>query len=280
MPEIGCFLSSEEQGPHQLLEIARLAEEAGFRSVLISDHYHPWTDRQGESPFVWSVIGAIAGHHRVAGDHRRDLPDGANPSRRCSPRPRPPPQLLLEGRFRFGVGSGEALNEHILGDRWPPADVRLEMLEEAVGVIRELWTGRTVSHRGRHYTVERARIYSLPDEPPPILVSGFGPKATGLAARIGDGFVNTAPDRRRRSRLPGARRHGTGRRGDQGLLGPDEAAARKLAFDLWPTTGVAGELSQELPTPEHFEQACAERRPRTMIATRSCAAPTPNAMPR
>src|SRR4051812_28192167 len=95
--------------------------------------------------------------------------------------------VLLDGRFALGVGSGEALNEHILGDAWPSADVRLEMLEEAVEVIRELWSGRQVEHYGTHYAVENARIYTLPDELPPILVSGFGPKAVDVAAEIGDG---------------------------------------------------------------------------------------------
>ena len=101
---------------------------------------------------------------------------------------------MLEGRFILGVGSGEALNEHILGDVWPSADVRLEMLEEAVALIRELWTGEVVTTEGKHYKVDHARIYNLPETPPEIYVSGFGPKATELAARIGDGYINTAPD--------------------------------------------------------------------------------------
>jgi G6PDH family F420-dependent oxidoreductase len=153
------------------------------------------------------------------------------------------------------VGSGEALNEHITGTRWPPTDVRLDMLEEAVTVIRKLWEGATVNHHGRHYTVENARIYSLPETPPPMLVSGFGPKAMALAAKIGDGFVNTAPD----VEAIKAFRDGGGRgrtvAAAKVCWGDDEAACRKLAFDRWPTTGVPGELSQELPTPAHFEQA-------------------------
>jgi G6PDH family F420-dependent oxidoreductase len=254
MPTIGCFLSSEEHGPDFLVRTARQAEEAGFPGVLISDHYHPWTNRQGESPFVWSVIGAIAGSTSL-----RVTTGVTCPTVRIHPaviaQAAATSQILLQGRFCLGVGSGEALNEQILGDRWPPADTRLEMLEEAIDVIRRLWRGETITHHGRHYTVERARIYSLPDRPPPIFVSGFGPKSTTLAARIGDGFVSTAPDA---DAVRSFR--------EQGGAGPviaavkvcwgrDEGAARKLAFDLWPTTGVPGELSQELPTPEHFEQA-------------------------
>src|SRR5207302_9912993 len=102
---------------------------------------------------------------------------------------------LMPGRFFLGVGTGGNLNEHVLGDRWPGADERLEMLEEAVALMRELWRGELVSHRGRHYTVDRARIYSLPDEPPPIAVAAAAPKAAELAGRIGDAFVSTAPDK-------------------------------------------------------------------------------------
>jgi G6PDH family F420-dependent oxidoreductase len=103
-------------------------------------------------------------------------------------------QLLCDSRFRLGVGTGEKLNEHILGDRWPSAEVRLEMLEEAVEIIRGLWRGDVYSHQGPHFTVENARIYSLPDCPPPVIVSGFGEKSVAGAARFGDGFVSTKPN--------------------------------------------------------------------------------------
>jgi G6PDH family F420-dependent oxidoreductase len=164
--------------------------------------------------------------------------------------------VMFEGRFLFGVGSGEALNEHILGDRWPTADVRLEMLEEAITVIRLLWSGEAVSHHGRHYRVEHARLYTLPESPPPILVSGFGPKAVDLAARIGDGYCITMPDADLVSRFRSA---GGGDKLVQGGLkvcyGSDEAEARKTVRRLWPNEGLPGELAQVLPMPEHFEQA-------------------------
>jgi G6PDH family F420-dependent oxidoreductase len=254
MAEVGVFLSSEEHGPEFLVATARQAQEAGFRSVLISDHYHPWTNQQGESPFVWSVIGAIG-----ATTNLRVTTGVTCPTVRIHPaiiaQAAATCQRLLGGRFALGVGSGEALNEHITGTRWPPTDVRLEMLEEAVTVIRALWEGGMVNFHGRHYTVENARIYSLPDRPPPVLVSGFGPKSVSLAAAIGDGFVNTAPIA---ETLRSFREQG-GRGPTVGLLkvcwDRDESAAAKLAFDRWPTVGVPGELSQELPTPAHFEQA-------------------------
>lgn len=101
---------------------------------------------------------------------------------------------MLPGGFTLGVGSGEAINEHITGARWPSADERLEMLDEAVGVMRELWAGDFVYHHGPHYTVENARLYSRPASPPPVYVSGLGPRAAALAGRIGDGYISTQPD--------------------------------------------------------------------------------------
>jgi G6PDH family F420-dependent oxidoreductase len=253
---IGYFLSCEEFGPHELVEQARLAQRAGIDRVWISDHYHPWNDRQGQSPFVWSVIGALAtatpGMHVTTAVtcptlriHPAVLAQAAATS-----------AVLLEGRFAFGIGSGEALNEHILGTHWPEADVRLEMLEEAVDVMRGLWRGRQFSHRGRHYTVENARIYTLPDEPPPVLVSGFGPKSVDLAGRIGDGYVTTMPDAELLRRFRDAGGDGKiAQAGTKVCWGPDERECVKTVHRLWPNEGLSGELAQVLPTPAHFDQA-------------------------
>src|SRR4051812_2439315 len=168
MATVGIFLSSEEHSAPFLVDTARRAEEAGFTAAWISDHFHPWTDEQGESPFVWSTIGAIAAATRSL----RVTTAVTCPTLRLHPaivaQAAATSATLLPGRFGLGVGTGEALNEHIFGDAWPAHEVRLEMLEEAVAVIRELWQGGIVNHRGPHYTVDRARIYSLPDEPPPI----------------------------------------------------------------------------------------------------------------
>jgi G6PDH family F420-dependent oxidoreductase len=154
------------------------------------------------------------------------------------------------------VGSGEALNEHILGDRWPHAAERLEMLEEAVEVIRKLWRGGVQSHRGRHYRVEHARIYDLPREPPPVIVSGFGPRAVQLAARIGDGYCTVGPDAKSVSQFRASARDGTLVQGGLKVCwAPDEHSARKTVHRLWPNEALPGELAQILPTPAHFEQA-------------------------
>jgi G6PDH family F420-dependent oxidoreductase len=255
---IGYFLSSEEYDPRELVEQARLAQRAGLDRLWISDHYHPWTDTQGQSGFVWSVIGALA--TAVPGMHVTTAV--TCPTVRIHPaivaQAAATSALLLDGRFSLGVGSGEALNEHILGDHWPEADVRLEMLEEAVEVIRGLWEGGQFSHRGTHYTVENARIYSLPDTPPDILVSGFGPKAIDLAARIGDGYCGVMPEAELIDRF---RSGGGGGKLAQGgtkvCWGPDEAECVRTVHRLWPNEALEGELAQVLPTPAHFEQASA-----------------------
>jgi len=254
--KIGYFLACEEFVPRELVRQAKLAEEAGFSGLWISDHFHPWNDAQGESAFVWSVIGALA--------EATSLPVATGvtcPTVRIHPavmaQAAATSAALLGGnRFVFGVGTGEALNEHILGDHWPAADVRLEMLEEAIELMRELWTGRQVSHDGTHYVVENARIYTLPDEPPPVYVSGFGPKAVDLAARVGDGFCLVSPDADAVRRF---RENGGGDKpvqaGAKVCFGGDEAACRATAHRLWPNESLPGELAQILPTPAHFEQA-------------------------
>jgi G6PDH family F420-dependent oxidoreductase len=252
---IGYFLSSEEYTPAQLLEQARAAEKAGFEALWISDHYHPWVDAQGQSPFVWSMIGALSQVCRLPVTTAVTCP-----TVRIHPavvaQAAATSAVLHEGRFQLGVGSGEALNEHIFGDAWPEAAVRLEMLEEAVTVMRELWKGDDVSHRGRHYTVQNARIYTLPDSPPKVYVSGFGPKAIDLAARIGDGFVSTAPDGDAVKRF---RANGGGDKpcqaGFKAAFAATADEGARIAYERWPNAGVPGELSQVLPTPRHFEQA-------------------------
>ncbi|KXK61490.1 LLM class F420-dependent oxidoreductase [Micromonospora rosaria] len=267
---IGYFLSSEEFAPAELLAQARDAERAGFQALWISDHYHPWVDAQGQSPFVWSMIGALS---QVCA-----LPVTTAvtcPTIRIHPaviaQAAATSAVLHDGRFVLGVGSGEALNEHILGGAWPGAGVRLEMLEESVEVLRELWRGGFVTHRGRHYTVEQARIYTLPQTPPPVYVSGFGPKAVDLAARIGDGYVSTMPD----GDL--VRRFRDGGGGDKPCQGGFKAAYAdsedegvRIAYERWPNAGVPGELSQVLPSPRHFEQAAHLVRPEMMRESFVC----------
>ncbi|MDX2823317.1 LLM class F420-dependent oxidoreductase [Streptomyces ipomoeae] len=254
MPEYGYFLATEEFAPAELIEQARMAEQAGFECLWISDHYHPWNDAQGQSPFVWSVIGALS--------EAVSLPIETAvtcPTVRIHPavvaQAAATGAVMTGGRFRLGLGSGEALNEHILGTRWPSADVRLEMLEESIQIMRRLFTGEEVTHHGPHYTVENARLYTVPDEPVPIDVSGFGPKATGLAARVADGFITMGPDEELVAQY---RKAGGGTDlvsgGTKVCWGPDRDAAVRTVHRLWSNQLLPGEMGQVLPTPRHFEQ--------------------------
>jgi G6PDH family F420-dependent oxidoreductase len=251
---IGYFLSTEEYSPAELVAQAAAAERAGFAGLWISDHFHPWNNEQGNSPLVWSVIGAIS---QVCDLHvttavtcptvRIHPAIVAQAAGTCAE--------MLDGRFTLGVGTGEALNESILGSPWPSIDVRLEMLEEAVELIRELWSGDVVTSTGRHYSVDHARIYNVPDTPPAIFMSAFGPQALEVAARIGDGYIGTAPDADLVRRFKEASGGKPAQAGAKVAFAPTQDEGWEHAHRLWPNAGLPGELAQILPTPEHFEQA-------------------------
>jgi G6PDH family F420-dependent oxidoreductase len=256
MLRLGYKLSSEEFGPADLVRQAVRAEAAGFDFALISDHFHPWTDRQGQSPFVWTVLGAIA-----AATERLTVGTGVTcPTIRMHPaivaHAAASVATMMPGRFFLGVGTGENLNEHVTGAKWPSVDVRREMLEEAVKVIRLLWRGGVQSHRGPHYTLESARLYTVPRRPPPIMVAASGPASARLAGRIGDGFVTTDLD-------PALLR--TFRRaGGQGkpsfvevtvCWARSERQARRTAHEVWALSALEGSLFTEIAQPSHFEAA-------------------------
>src|SRR5262249_36541618 len=157
-------------------------------------HYHPWIDRQGQSPFVWAVLGAIA-----MATERLHVATGVTcPTIRIHPaivaQAAATAAAMMPGRFALGVGAGENLNEHVVGAAWPPAERRQDMLEEAGAVIRRLWQGGMQDHRGVHYRVDNARIYTLPDPLPSIFVAAGGEAAARRAGRIADGLVNSSLD--------------------------------------------------------------------------------------
>jgi coenzyme F420-dependent glucose-6-phosphate dehydrogenase len=256
MVELGYALSCEEHAPNDLVRNARRAEEVGFSFAMISDHYHPWVDAQGHSPFVWSVIGGIA-----QATTRIRLGTGVTcPTVRIHPaiiaQATATVASMMPGRFFLGVGTGENLNEHILGDRWPAAAERREMLEEAIEILRLLWQGGFQNYRGMHYQVENARVYTLPEEPVDIMVAASGPMAAQLAGNIGDGLISTSADADLVQEFQSA---GGGDRPRFGQFtccwSDDEAQARATALEVWPNGALTGELSQELPLPRHFEQA-------------------------
>jgi G6PDH family F420-dependent oxidoreductase len=278
MTELGVSLIGEEHPADDLVDTAIRAEEAGFSFAMASDHVHPWTSTQGNAPFVWSTLGAIA-------RETDSLTVGTGvtcPLYHIHPlnvaQAAATVATMMPGRFFLGVGTGENLNEHVLGDRWPPHDVRLERLEEAVEVIRLLWSGETVSHHGEHFTVENARLYTVPDEPIPLHVGASGSQAAAVAGRIGDGLINVAPTESTVERFRSGEREVNDDQPDGGGRWRDERSdptagerptygqvtvcwaeteqeGRETAHEQWPNTGLPGELNQVLPTPAHFEQA-------------------------
>lgn len=255
MTKFGLTLSSEEHPPRKLVELAAAAEEAGFDFVSISDHFHPWIGEQGHSPFVWSVLGAIS-------QATEDIEVGVGvtcPTVRIHPAINAhavaTTAALLEGRLTWGVGTGENLNEHVVGEGWPPADVRLEMLSEAIDVIRALWEGDSTNHRGFHYLVEDATIFDLPETLPPIVVSAFGPQAAELAAEKGDGLWITGVDSEIIDHWRGAGGEGPVWSQLSMCWGPDRDKALEIAHRVWPNSALPGQLAQDLRTVLHFEQA-------------------------
>jgi coenzyme F420-dependent glucose-6-phosphate dehydrogenase len=252
--DVGYALICEEHPARDLVDAADRAGQAGFAYLSVSDHFHPWTPLQGESPYAWTVLGAIA--------ERVDLPlvtAVTAPYRRYHPaivaQAAATTATLARGGFTLGVGTGEALNEHVVGGDWPDPAVRQEMLEEAVGVIRRLWTGEEVTHRGPHVTVDRARLFSRPETPPPLVVAAGGPDAAVLAGRLGAGFMGTSPSP---DLIKAYREAG----GDGPVYGQatvcwaeDEETARRTMHERWRHSAFDWSVNAEIPTPEGFETA-------------------------
>jgi len=251
----GYHLSTEEHPPSDLLRYAQEAEASGFEFATISDHYHPWLDAQGQSPFAWSVLGALS----QATTNLRIGTAVTCPIMRYRPeiiaQAAATIEVMMPGRFFLGLGTGENLNEHVIGRHWPPIAQRQEMLAEAVGVIRELWRGEFTSHHGEYFTVEDARIYTRPAEPPPIYVAAAGPDSANAAGRIADGLITTSPDAKVLQAFDQAGGKGKPRFCQMTLCwANDMETARKTAFELWRTSVVPGSLHPNLPLPDDFDQ--------------------------
>jgi len=256
MTRLGISLSAEQHGPTALVDMAGRAEDAGFDFAMVSDHFHPWLEEQDESAFVWTVLGGIARETDAL-----EVGTGVTcPTIRIHPvnvaQAAATTAAAMDGRFFLGVGTGENLNEHVTGERWPAHHVRLDMLEEAIEVIRDLWAGEMCSHYGDHYTVENARLFTLPEEPPSIHVAAGGPTTAETAGRIADGLVATQPES---SIVEDFRSGGDDDRPRYGQLtacyAETEDEAREILHENWRNGALPGELGQELATPKHFDQA-------------------------
>ncbi|MFD9749069.1 TIGR03557 family F420-dependent LLM class oxidoreductase [[Kitasatospora] papulosa] len=254
--QIGYKLAAEAYGPGELVRQAVMAERAGFDFVEISDHYHPWLDNQGHSPFAWTVLGAIA-----ARTDRIGLATGVTcPTVRYHPaiiaQAAATMALLSDGRFTLGLGSGERLNEHVVGRGFPDTvSTRQEMLREAIEIIKLLWRGGYQSYDGTHLRLSDARVFDLPDTLPVIAVAAGGEHAAVLAAELGDGLFATEdrPEIVKQYRDAG----GTGPRYAEVPVAwaPDEETAARAALETsrWALTG--WKVMSELPNPANFESA-------------------------
>ena len=254
MTEFGYALSSEEHSPLDLVRHAVTAEETGFDFALISDHYHPWVEAQGHSPFIWTVLGGIA-----TSTERLRVGTGVTcPIIRYHPalvaQMAATTAAMMEGRFFLGIGAGEFLNEHVYGDHFPPGADRQEMLVEAVEVIRELWEGDYVNHNGAYYTVEEAKLFTLPDHLPEIYMAAAGPRAARIAAEIADGIVAVAPDRELVDAFEDAGGSGKPKYGQVTVCyARDEAEARATAHKYWPISGLQGDAKWDIRSPKLFD---------------------------
>ena len=256
MVKLGYFLSSEEHKPNQLVRHAQLAEQSGFEFAVISDHFHPWVSEQGQSAFVWSVLGGIA----QATEQIRVGTAVTCPIMRIHPvlvaQAAATVADMMPGRFFLGLGTGEYLNEHILGDVWPRYDTRKEMLVEAIHIMRELWKGEDYSYDGAHFTVREARLYTLPDELPPIYVAASGPESAEMAAELSDGLISTSSGD---EIVKAFKKHGGADKPRYGSVkvcwAKTQAEAKKTLEKEWPVSALSGRLHVDLATPKHFEDA-------------------------
>lgn len=255
--KVGYKLFAEAYSPREIVEQAVRAERAGFDFVEFSDHFHPWLNSHGHSGFVWSMLAAAAERTERIG-----LATGVTcPIIRVHPavvaQAAATTALLSEGRFTLGVGSGERLNEHVVGQGWPPVRERHEMLREALEIIRRLWSGGYHSYDGRHLRLEDARIFDLPEDPPPIVVAAGGPEAARIAASLGDGLFATEP--REDLVRAYADAGGEGARYAEVPLAwaPDDASALDSARELFRFGLTGWKVQSELPNPVNFEAATA-----------------------
>ncbi|MCC5480797.1 LLM class F420-dependent oxidoreductase [Streptomyces barringtoniae] len=256
MVQIGYTMMTEQAGPRDLVDHVVRAEETGFDFSVISDHYFPWLRSQGHSSYAWSVLGAAA----QATSRIPLMTYVTCPILRYHPaivaQKAATVQLLSQGRFRLGLGAGENLNEHVVGAGWPPVDVRHEMLEEAVGIIRALFEGGHVTHHGPHYDVDSARLWDLPEEPPPIGIAVSGDQSCELAGHLADLVIATEPER---GLLEAFDRHGGSGKPRVGQLpvcyDPDRDTAVKRAHSQFRWFGLGWKVNAELPHPDSFESA-------------------------
>jgi G6PDH family F420-dependent oxidoreductase len=271
MVQWGYTMMGEQAGPRQLVADAVRAEQVGFDFSVISDHYFPWLDAQGHSPYTWSVLGAVA----QATERIPLMTYVTCPTFRYHPavvaQKAATVQLLAEGRFTLGVGSGENLNEHVVGGGWPSVDVRHEMLTEALEIIRGLFAGGYVTFHGEHYDVESAKLWDLPDRPPPIGVAVSGRQSCELAARFADVLVAVEPDAELLRMFQAAGGIGKPSVGQVPVsYDPDRHEAVRRAHEQFRWFAGGWKVNAELPGTAAFDAASRSVRPEDVSAQIPC----------
>ncbi len=253
---LGYALSSEEHDTQTLINLAKRAEEVGFSFAFISDHFHPWIAKQGESPFVWTTLGGIS-------QETKNLAVGTAvtcPLIRIHPTTIAQAAAtcgqVMEGRFMLGLGTGENLNEHIVGYGWPRPEIRREMMMEAINIIKALFTGDYVDYFGEYYAVEQAKLFTLPKNPVPILLAVSTSRSARLAGEYADGIIATKPSRKLIEAFEESGGKGKPKYGQiKVCYDEDRSRAKQMVFEQWPTGMLGGSLGSDLPSPKHFEAA-------------------------
>ncbi|MGI9007203.1 MAG: TIGR03557 family F420-dependent LLM class oxidoreductase [Streptosporangiaceae bacterium] len=256
MTEFGYTAMGEQTPVRQLVTDLIGAEAAGFDFSVMSDHYFPWVENQGHSPYAWSVLGAAA----QATERLPLMTFVTCPTFRYHPavvaQKAATMGELSQGRFTLGLGAGENLNEHVVGAGWPVPRVRQERLAEAVQIIRKLFTGDYVNFDGKHYTVERARLYDLPKSQVPIGIALSGPDSVQLAAEHGDAMITTVPDAGLVKAFAKAGGKDKPRYGQMAICyDTDLGRAIANAQRLWSWAAPGWFVMSELPEPRSFEAA-------------------------
>ncbi|MVU80326.1 TIGR03557 family F420-dependent LLM class oxidoreductase [Nocardia sp. ET3-3] len=272
MTRFGYTLMTEQSGPRELVGYAAAAERAGFDFLVSSDHFSPWLQEQGHAPHAWTLLGAVA----QATESIPLMTYVTCPTMRYHPvvvaQQAATLQILAGGRFTLGLGSGESLNEHVVGAGWPGLAERHERLEEAIRIIRDLHSGRTVSRRGHWYRVDSARIWDLPAQPVPIAVAVSGPRSVERFAPLADEMISTEPDEDLVRSWHDAKPDGSARITGQVPLSwdahRDKAVQRAHEQFRWSTGG--WDVNSNLPTTDAFAAATRLVRPEDVADTIAC----------
>jgi len=269
--KFGYTLMCEQAGPAQLVRDAIAAERAGYDFAVISDHYFPWLTEQGHAPFAWSVLGAVA----QATERLPLMTFVTCPTRRYHPalvaQMSATMALLAPGRFTLGLGAGENLNEHVIGGEWPAVDQRHDMLEEAAGIIRTLWTGEEVTWRGMHFDVVKARVFDVPETPPPLGIAVSGPASCRIAGEHADVMIAVEPNEALCAAYDAAGGAGKPRYGQQPMsYDTDEQTAITRAHEQFRWFGAGWAVNAELPGPAAFDAASQFVRPEDVAAAMPC----------